>query len=171
MPSVGTWLRIGAFAAALAVFAGSAQAQPPTTPQDPQSGAVVIPDVGESSGQPQQPRRPPVKDPKLQPTPVNANPTREVQVLPKTQPSTTHAWLLDEITTAFLIVMISVIGVVGMAVATRYYFRITTSSNPYHLALSDPWVRAHAADRAADPPVDKPAAEPAEPDAASAGES
>jgi hypothetical protein len=74
---------------------------------------------------------------------------------------------LEEVTTGFLIIMLSVGGIAAMALATRYYFRITTPTDPYHLALTDPWVRAHLGATA----PDTPAATPAEPDAPVPGES
>jgi hypothetical protein len=167
--SIGTWLLIGALATLLAFVAGPAHGQPPTTPSDPISLDPLSPDGGDGKVTGEEPRRLPAKD--FKPSPkrpaVNATPTAEVQVVSKPPPVSTRGWLLEEVTTGFLIIMLSLGGIAAMAVFTRYYFRITTPTDPVQLALTDPWVRAHLGARAPDTP---PAAL-AEPDAPVPGES
>jgi hypothetical protein len=167
--SVWMWAGVGALAVALAVVAGPAQAQPPTTRSETSALDPISLDGTEGKLPGEQPRRAPANDPKPQPQPaaMTATQTANVKVVTKPPTPTTRAWVLEEVTTGFLIVMLSLVGIVAMAVATRYYFRITTPTDPYHLALTDPWVRAHLAV----PPADTPAAQPTEPDAPAAIES
>jgi hypothetical protein len=152
------WARLAALVVALAVFAGSARAQPPTMPSDPPVLDPLPLDGRDGKTPGDQPRR---GDPKAQPGVMHATPTANVQVITKPPAQTTRAWVLEEATTVFLIIMISLAGIAAMAVATHFYFRLTAAVDPYHLARSDPWLRAHMND----PPPDPSAAEPAQSEA------
>lgn len=156
MQSVVAVLWIGLLTVVMTVIAGPTHAQPPTPPQEP---AKIVAD---------EPRRAVANDSRPQPQPatVIANQTQNVPNVAKTQSASTKSWLLEEVTTGFLIVMLSVGGVTVMAVATRFYFRLLTPTDPVKLALTDPWVLAHLAD----PAPSAPAEAPAEPDASVPGE-
>jgi hypothetical protein len=169
MGSMGTLLRIGALAAVFAFVAGPAQGQPPTTPPETITLDPLAPDGGNGKVSGEEPRRLPAKDFKPSPKPPAGNvaPTAEVKVVSKPPAVSTRGWLLEEVTTGFLIIMLSLGGIAAMAIFTRYYFRITTPTDPVQLALTDPWVRAHLGTAA---PAE-PTATPAEPDAPVPGES
>src|SRR6516225_9385865 len=121
MRSVARWARLTAVVAALAFLAGSAQAQPPTSPSEPPVLDPLPLDGANGKGPGPQPRG---NDPKAPPGVMHATPTANVQVITKPPAQTTRAWVLEEATTGFLIIMIALAGIAAMAVATRYYFRI-----------------------------------------------
>jgi hypothetical protein len=126
------WVQVGALVVVLAVCAGTAQAQPRTTPKQP-----IEPDPVETG--PAMPLPPPV-----QPVPLLKPVTHDA---PKETPASGghEINMLYEIITVVILLMVCTGGVLAVSVTTHFFLRLTRPTDPVQLALRDPWVRAHQA--------------------------